>query len=162
DLTLDFGYNKPTTPGIQIVKTANKTAALPLEPVTYTYAVSNTGGVALENVVVVDDNGTPSYPADDFNPAPVLGNGTTSANSTHNIGDRNNDGKLDPNEVWYYTATVIPVVNECATVNGTNVNAGMLIIQFGTFVKSGNMVVFTVDPSMSNPNDSVKVTYLQS
>ncbi len=35
-------------------------------PVTYTYVVTNTGPVALENVTVTDDNGTPADPSDDF------------------------------------------------------------------------------------------------
>src|SRR5262249_29179616 len=44
DLTIDFGYYNATS-GIQIVKTADKINVLPYEPVTYTYAVSNTGGI---------------------------------------------------------------------------------------------------------------------
>src|SRR5262249_45217210 len=51
--------------------------------------------------------------------------------------------KLDPGEVWIYTATVIPPIEECATVNGNHVDAGMLIVQT---LASGD----------------IKVTYLQN
>src|SRR5262249_586692 len=60
-----------------------------------------------------------------------------------NIGDLNNDNKLDTTETWTYTATVIPPVMMCATVNGTTVDAGTLIVQT---LASGD----------------IKVTYLQN
>jgi hypothetical protein len=127
DLTVDFGYHQPGPPGIEIDKTASVSNPAPFQPVTYTYQVSNPGGTPLANVVVTDDNGTPGNTADDFNPAPVLGNGSTSADSSHNIGDLNNNGLLDPSETWTYTATVIPPVAECQTINGTMTPIGTLI-----------------------------------
>ena len=36
----------------------------PGSPVTYTYTVTNCGGITLSNVVVVDDNGTPIFGLD--------------------------------------------------------------------------------------------------
>src|SRR5207248_346000 len=61
-------------PGIAILKltngTNNDTGTGPLVPVgstvTWAYNITNTGNVALANVVVKDDNGTPLNPADDF------------------------------------------------------------------------------------------------
>ena len=53
--------------------------------------MKNTGNVALSNVVVVDDNGTPGVPGDDFNP-------------TFTGGDVNNNSLLDLNETWTYSA----------------------------------------------------------
>ena len=58
-------------PSISVTKTAGNAAdgatyTTLAGPVTYTYVVTNTGPVALENISVVDDNGTPSDTSDDF------------------------------------------------------------------------------------------------
>ena len=74
---------------------------------TFTYLVSNPGTFPLHAVTLVDDNGTPTNPADDFNPSPVLVNG-------FNIGDTNHDGLLDPGETWTYTATQIAIMGQYA------------------------------------------------
>lgn len=88
-------------------------------PVTWTYTVTNTGtaGINGDTVTVTDDNGTPLNTADDFNPTAVLG-----ADLIHNVGDTNNNGVLDPNEVWQYSANGTVTNGEytnTATVNGT-------------------------------------------
>ncbi|HEX8202549.1 MAG TPA: hypothetical protein VF590_18875, partial [Isosphaeraceae bacterium] len=72
------------SPDIAIVKLTNGTnndAAPGLfvpvgSPVTFTYSVTNPGNVALSNVTVTDDNGTPANATDDFSPTPVLAAGT--------------------------------------------------------------------------------------
>ena len=96
-------------PSISIIKKTNGTDDLcPViavgEAVTWTYFVSNTGNVALSNIVISDDNGTPGENPpesdDDFPPDAVLG-----ADLIHNIGDVNNDGILDLTEIWQYTAS---------------------------------------------------------
>lgn len=68
DLTLDFGFYQaaPPAPGIKLVKTANKHTVLFGESVTYSYVVTNTGNMTLTNLVVRDDNATPTYSGDDF------------------------------------------------------------------------------------------------
>ena len=66
-------------PAIAIAKQTNgQTALTPPGPivtvgstVTWTYDVTNPGNEPLKNVTVTDDNGTPSNPADDFNPTPT-------------------------------------------------------------------------------------------
>ncbi|MBX3050861.1 MAG: hypothetical protein KF753_05270 [Caldilineaceae bacterium] len=65
----DFGFARP---GIQLTKTAGSAAdgtALVLNSpgnVTFTYTFVNSGETALLDVVIVDDNGTPTNLADDF------------------------------------------------------------------------------------------------
>ena len=86
-----FGIDADTAPGLTVLVGSQ---------VTFTYVVTNPGQAPLSNVVVVDDNETPGDTADDFNPTPVL-----FSNTTFNIGDDDQDGKLDPGEVWLYTAT---------------------------------------------------------
>lgn len=124
-------------PGIEIIKDASVASAAPNTPVTYTYAVKNTGGVALGNIVVKDDNGTPNYAGDDFSPAAVLG-----ANGK-NVGDLDGDNLLDTNEVWKYSATVTPPVQMTVTVNGVVYDSGTL--SYTTLA-----------------NGDIRVTYLQS
>ena len=78
----------------------------------FTYEVTNPGAIPLSRVMVVDDNHTPGNPTDDFQPAPVV-----KANGK-NVGDTNDDGKLDPSEKWLYTA------RETVTILGVNTNLG--------------------------------------
>ena len=60
------------------------------DKISYTYAVSNTGNVALAGVSVVDDK------------IPVV---ATLDGDGYNIGDLDQDGLLDTTEVWEYTGT---------------------------------------------------------
>jgi uncharacterized repeat protein (TIGR01451 family) len=84
---------------INVVKhtngTDNNTAPGPLmlvgTDVSFRYDVTNPGSVPLSNVTVRDDNGTPGNLADDFNAAFVSG-------------DSNNNGLLDPGELWMFSA----------------------------------------------------------
>ena len=129
-VTLASGENNPTidagvvnpTPGIEIIKDVVGTAIVaPNTPVTFTYSVRNTGGVALSSLVVTDDNATPDFAEDDFNPTPVLSGG-------FNIGDINQNNLLDTTEIWKYSATVIPPVVMTVTpvVGGPTYSSGTL------------------------------------
>ena len=93
-LTQDF----TPIPRIEILKETNDTDGtcpniLVGEDVTWTYTITNPGDLELANVVVTDDNGTPLDTTDDFHP-------------TYVSGDADNDGKLDTNETWIYTASL--------------------------------------------------------
>ncbi|MBR0712174.1 beta strand repeat-containing protein [Bradyrhizobium liaoningense] len=82
------------------------------EDVKWTYAVTNTGTVGLNNVVVTDDNGTPGTTADDFTATAVT---VTFNSQEYNVGDVNHNGILDADdatttgvneaETWQYSAT---------------------------------------------------------
>jgi large repetitive protein len=78
--------------------------------VTWVYVVTNPGNVPLSNVVVRDDNGTPADPSDDFSPLFLNG-------------DANNNGLLDPGEIWLYRAFGTAIAGQyanVATVTGTD------------------------------------------
>ncbi len=72
------------TPGITVVKTASEIAVAPGTPVTYTYAVSNSGDDPLTNVAVSDDTCSP------------VSRVTVDAN-----------GLLDPGESWTFRCSAV-------------------------------------------------------
>ena len=119
-------------PGLQIFKTADKTVAQAGQPVTYSYVVTNTGSLAISNIVVVDDNGTPGFTNDDV----IVGK----------------TALLAPGDSRTFTATFSigdPSVQEmCETLNGTNTQVGTLQT---TVLPSGDIqVIYT----QQNVNDN--------
>ncbi len=106
---------------VSLVKSTNgqdaNTATGPVLPVgstaTFTYVVTNTGNVALDSVVVRDDNGTAGDVSDDFDAA-------------FQSGDTNSDGRLDITETWTYQATRIVTAGQytnIGTVTGNPVDS---------------------------------------
>ena len=95
----DDSHYYGTDAQIQVEKTTNgqdaDTAPGPYvpvgDPVTWTYAVTNPGNVALTSVSVVDDQGV---------------------TVTFVGGDTNTNGSLDPGETWTYTATGTAVAGQ--------------------------------------------------
>ncbi len=83
------------TPSLSMTKTAFPTKVNPFQKVTYTYVVKNTGTVALTNIVVVDDNATPTIAKDDFTVGTIA--------------------SLAPGASTTLTATIYPPVKEAAT-----------------------------------------------
>lgn len=65
-------------PLIVLTKSASKSNAAPSETISVTYQVDNISGMPLTGIVVVDDSGTPDFPADDVvNTIPFMGVGET-------------------------------------------------------------------------------------
>ena len=115
----------PSTPKIGLVKTADKSTVSAGGRVTYSYRVTNTGDVALINVVVVDDNATPDDKSDDF----VAG----TINS------------LNPGQSVTFTKTVIPPVRLCSP-GGTS---GQIVTQV---LANGNIRVTFIQDTSVNDN----------
>jgi hypothetical protein len=88
---------------------------------TFTYVLTNTGNIAVGNVTVTDDNGTPGNTADDLNPA-------------FSSGDTNSNNLLDLGETWTYSSVRNPVP-------GTYLNVGR-----ATAKDSINQAVSSSDP----------------
>jgi hypothetical protein len=89
----------------------------------------------------VDDNATPDYQADDFQPIFVGG-------------DADYDGVLDSNETWEYKASAFPTVVMEQIVNGAAKPAGTQILEF---VNSLGQVI--VDPTQTG---DLRVTFITS
>jgi hypothetical protein len=126
--TLEEDADSPGDPRIQPVGT----------DVVWTYQVVNEGNAALQITDIRDDFGTPKDPDDDFSPLFVGG-------------DQNNDGLLDPGEVWLYTSEGVVTY---AVVPGLFTNlAAVEAVIVGT-----ETVVFDDDPnSHRGPGAAVRV-----
>ncbi|WP_168215728.1 SdrD B-like domain-containing protein [Roseimaritima ulvae] len=110
----DFGVDADSGPG---------PAAQIGDQVVFTYFVTNPGDVELYPVVVIDDNATTNT-GDDFQPDAVEendGNG-----NFFNVGDDDQDGRLDPGETWLYqeaiTVTMSGQFTNIGSVSGTPVD----------------------------------------
>ncbi|MEO1616479.1 MAG: SdrD B-like domain-containing protein [Planctomycetota bacterium] len=91
------------------------------ETVEFEYLVSNPGdiGLFLGSEALVDDNATPGDVSDDFTATPVL-------DGQFNVGDVNQNGRLDTDEVWQFlgstVATTAGQFTNTAVVTGTPVS----------------------------------------
>ncbi len=95
--------------------------------IVWTYRVTATND-AVSGLVLTDDAGTPNVTTDDVHPMAVLGNGSTTADALHNIGDLNNDTILDVGETWSFIQTggiaAVGVYNNEVIADGTSVKDG--------------------------------------
>jgi hypothetical protein len=106
------------TPGLRLIKSADQLTGYPAGQVIYTYTITNTGGVTVSNINIVDDDGTPDYTNDDFtvNESPF---------------------SLAPGQSQSFSVTNIPPIAMCMDVNGTNMYMGTLWI----YLTGGNVRV---------------------
>ncbi len=84
---------KVINPHTTLIKSADPTSGLAPLDVTYAYKEKNDGNDPISNVVVTDDKCSPVIP--------------TLKDATHNTGDTNSNGVLDPGETWVYTCKAI-------------------------------------------------------
>lgn len=105
----------PPGPGLPVGTTA-----------TFTYEASNLGNIVLTPVSLLDDNGTPDNPADDFRPQ------AEETSDGFNVGDTNKNSLLDLEEVWKWVAdrsvTAGPYVNVATlTVEEPNTSQTLVV-----------------------------------
>lgn len=124
------GCSGSSSPLLKLVKTASPNQnVMPGQPVTYSYAVTNIGSVTLNNINIMDDNGTPADPSDDFfvNDAPF---------------------SLDPGEGTMFSRSTVtePL---CMQNGGTNLTTGMLTVNV---LSNGDVEVFYMQSPALNDN----------
>lgn len=121
----------PQAPAIELTKTADVPSTIIGSVVTYTFTAENTGNVTLSNVNISDDltrnDGTP---LDLTTPITLV---TTGGFAT---GDIDQDGALDPGEIWTFQSTY--------EIEQLDVNAGGI---------SNTATVFSTPPGGGNTFD---------
>ncbi|TGW07825.1 hypothetical protein EN788_34625, partial [Mesorhizobium sp. M2D.F.Ca.ET.145.01.1.1] len=123
-----IGIDKVTVDGSAI---GDDLQVLSGDTITWQYTVSNTGNVALSNIVVTDDH-------NDVVVTAVLSGG-------FNVGDTNQDGKLDTTEHWSFIGTSIDkaVIGDYANIGTVTGSAGAL-----TVTDSDGSSYFGADPEI--------------
>ena len=113
----------PMPPAIHVVKTANPTSLNVSGLVTYSYAVSNKGTMAMSNITIKDDKCSPV---------------------NFVSGDTNGDLKLDTNEIWNYSCVT--------TLSQTTTNTVVVTGQANgsTVTDTANATVVVTTPGFPN------------
>ncbi|MER9948525.1 hypothetical protein [Mesorhizobium sp. M0047] len=110
------------TPGIAIDKITIDGAAagdgltvLAGDAISWQYTVSNTGNVALSDVLVTDNQG-------------VVVTAVLGADNQHNVGDINHNDLLDTTETWSFTGSGIAIVGNYANIGSVSGAAGAVTV----------------------------------
>ncbi len=130
------------------------------DKVSWQYTVTNTGNVTIEDVYIIDDNGTPDDPTDDFDTLGTdfdLLDGYVPPTIVYVSGDENYNGGLDVGEVWIFESapeSIVPegifVYNNTAVVTGTtgldveitdNDDSGYVVLNKGYVTNSSFCVI---------------------
>jgi uncharacterized repeat protein (TIGR01451 family) len=110
--------------------------------ISWDYTVTNTGNVSLSNISVQDDNGTLTNNTDNFFANPVL-------SGSFNVGDTNTDGKLNPNEVWHFSASGIAVASSYSNIGTASGTIGTTTVT----ATDASSYVGIVDPNVPDDCD---------
>ena len=125
--TVDAGVFRQSPPGLLLIKSASPSFILPNGTVTYSYTVTNSGVLTLNNVVVTDDNGTPGFALDDI----IVGTVPV----------------LPPNGSATFSRTLILPVTLCDS--GTSLPSGMIVSEV---LSNGNYRVSFIQARDVNDN----------
>ncbi|MBP7961504.1 MAG: DUF11 domain-containing protein [Caldilineaceae bacterium] len=143
DITWDAGFYMPGA--INVVKTANPTTIVSGQLVTYTYVITNGGGLAIQNVTVTDDKCSPV--------------------SARISGDTDSDNQLDISESWLYrcSTTLTQTTTNTVTSAGTDLAANPVSATAKavvTVVTPVINVVKTANPTVILANQNVAYTFV--
>ncbi|WP_400080000.1 Ig-like domain-containing protein [Winogradskyella sp. R77965] len=111
------------------------------ETITYSFTVTNTGDVALNNVVISD---------------PLLENATPTVSINFDSGDTDGDNQLDTDETWIYNATYLVTqtdIDATEVINTATVNATEVVNQTSVTNSSQTttgLIEDTTPPDTSN------------
>lgn len=131
------------TPGLSVTKTANVSVASIGETITYTYTVTNTGTVNLENLSVTDSDPAITFAADPW-PTYLPPSGTATRTATHVV------SASDPDPL----VNIVTVTGRVGTTTLTTTATETVFIANGSLVVSN-----TPNVAYARPGDSVTFTY---
>jgi len=143
----DFAFgNFNTCPHISVDKVPSQAEACEGTPISFTYTVSSPASASVTvNVTVVDDNGTPGDPSDDFCLNPGAGGG---ACSTFPVGNGGCSFQLAPGQSL--TCSTAPQILS----PGTHTNTVTATATFGSFTDTDTATATVV----INPNPTCTVS----